>query len=260
VAKRGKTLGLAVIVLAAAVFVFTRNSGGGGPAYAPYTAGEMGTSLFFDTLRHMGLPVSVEYAPLTRKSDTRHVYILVQPYNPAVTQEMAEEMLEWVQRGGHLVFLHGSQPTVIDRLLAGTQNRAEGDFLHYTAGLGTVVTGQAYPLTNLRLTENAAPAAALHNLLAQWSDAERFVFPAYYYGVHPPETMFSRLPMVVRLAVIQPGIAALALLWHLGKRLGKPIPAYEETEREENEHVRALARLYTKTQRKGKDHDKNHSG
>jgi hypothetical protein len=42
----------------------------------------------------------------------------------------------------------------------------------------------------------------------------------------------------------------LLLIWHVGKRFGKPVPAYEETEREENEQVRALARLYNKTDRR----------
>ncbi|MCL2203338.1 MAG: DUF4350 domain-containing protein [Defluviitaleaceae bacterium] len=244
--KRGKSFILVLIVVAAAVFVFVRSDDVSGPMYSPFSTAEAGTRLFYDTLRHMGYPVQIGYAPLTRASDTRHVYIIIQPFNPAVSQEMAEEMLDWVRRGGRLIFLQNSRPTVIDRYLAGTRNLTAGDFLHYTPGLGQVVTGRAELMTNVNLVENAAPGIRLHEFLSDWG-AERIVFPVYYHGVRPRETMFSRLPLIVRLVTIQLGIATVVLLWHVGKRFGKPVPAYEETEREENEQIRALARLYHKT-------------
>jgi hypothetical protein len=250
-AKRGKLLILVLIIVAAVVIVFT-NGNNNGPPYAPSSTSEMGISLFYDTLRQLDYPVRVGYAPLTRDSNTEHAYILVQPTNPMITTELAEEMLEWVRRGGRLVFLFNSGPTAVDRLLAGTRPQQINGFNYYRVGLGSVVTGQSYRITNLRLISDAEPAVQLHGILSRW-DAERIVFSAYYHGMHPTETLFSRLPLVIRLVIIQLGIAVLLLLWHLGKRFGKPVPAYEETEREEHEHVRALARLYIKTERKNKN-------
>jgi len=250
VVKRGKAIVLAIVVFTAEAIVFTWNDdGGSGPVYAPYSTGDTGTGLFHDTLRRMGYPVSVGYAPLTRENDVRHAYILIQPFNPYVTREMAEEMLEWVRGGGRLVFLHNTNPTVVDNILASETVRTVGQFNYYNVGAGSVVTGRAQPITNRPLLSDPGYAATLHGIITQWQ-AERIVFPVYYHGVHPPETMFSNLPPVMRLVIIQLVIAVLALLWHLGKRFGKPIPAYGEMEREENEYVRALARLYMKKERK----------
>jgi len=255
VAKRGKTIILVIIVTAAAIFAFVEGDDGSGPAYAPYNTGEIGTSLFYDTLRRMGYPVGVGYAPLTRESDTRYAYILIQPYNPYITAEMAEDMIDWVKGGGRLVFMHNTDPTVFDRLLVETPCRYVGEYRYYDIGTGSIVTGRSQPLTNRSLLADPTNAERLHGILTLWQ-AERIVFPVYYHGVHPPETMFSNLPLIIRLVIIQLGIATLALLWHSGIRFGKPVPAYEETEREENEHIRALARLYTKTERNNRN-DKN---
>jgi hypothetical protein len=237
-----------LVVVASAVFL-TFNQNDSNPSYAPFSTGETGTSLFFDTLRLMGYPVRISYTPLTRSSDTEHVYIIIQPYNPHVTAETAEEMLEWVRLGGRLIFLHNTEPTVLDRLFDDAVRREINGFNHYSAGAGAVITGRAHGLTNRRLMQDASPGYELHRFLTLW-DAERIYFAAYYHGMHPPDTLFSRLPLIVRLTVIQSGIAVLFLLWHLGKRFGKPVPVYEETEREENEQVRAMARLYMKTHRK----------
>jgi hypothetical protein len=257
--KRGKVLA-ALIILAAAVTILVVNNDTNGPPFAPFSVTETGTSVFYDTLRFMGYPVSVGYTPLTRDSDTNYIYVLIQPHTPAVTKEAAEEMLDWVRRGGRLIFLHNNPPTEVDSLLAGIQRRNIHDFLYYNIGLGVVVTGRASPVTNQRLIQQPEPAVQLHEMISRW-DGERIIFSAYYYGTTQPDNLFTVLPLVVRLTIIQSGIAVLYYLWHLGKRFGKPVPAYEETEREENEHVRALARLYTKTQPKGKKKNaENHSG
>jgi len=242
--KRGRTLLLVFIVLAAAVFLFAR-ADTDGPPYAPFSTATLGTSVFFDTLRHMGYPVRIHYAPLTTRTDTAHVIVIIQPFNPAVSPEMAEEMLAWVYAGGRLIFLHNAQPSPIDLLLQDRDNVTSGGFFFYRVGAGEVITGRAHPLTNQRLLNDSTPGAVLQEIIAQW-DATRIYFTAYYHGMHPPDTLFAQLPVGVRLVIVQLGLAALMLIWCLGKRFGKPVPAYEEVEREENEQVRALARLYMK--------------
>jgi hypothetical protein len=243
--RHRRTFVLILIVLAAAVFVLLQTNGDG-PPFAPNSTAEGGTSLFYDTLRHMGCPVRMVYTPLTRQRDIRNAVVIIQPYNPPVTVEMAEEMLEWVRLGGRLVFLHNSGPPELDLLLLDMESIGEGGFFRYTIGLGEIVTGRAHGLTNIRLMNDPAPGEVLHRIISSWG-TERIDFSLYYHGYRPPETMFSELPLVMRLVLIQLGLAGLAVVWHLGKRFGKPVPAFEETEREENEEVRALARLYMKT-------------
>jgi len=50
-----------------------------------------------------------------------------------------------------------------------------------------------------------------------------------------------------QLFTYQLAIIAALIIWRLGKRFGEPIPFYEEIEREENEHIKALANLYQKS-------------
>ncbi|MCL2363260.1 MAG: DUF4350 domain-containing protein [Defluviitaleaceae bacterium] len=247
----GKTLILIAIVLGAAVFLVMRADNGDGPPYSPFLTDEPGTSLLFDTLQHMGYPVRMSYAPLTRTRNNDHVHVIIQPFNPPVTTEMAEEMLEWVYSGGRLIFLHNNLQNEMNRLLPNDPGRMVYGLAYFYHGAGSVVTGRANPIVNRSLLDDAAGGAAVHSVLSEWG-ADRIYFVVYYHGFHPPETMFSSLPLVVRLVLIQLGITVLMLLWHVGKRFGRAIPAFEETEREENEQVRAVARLYMKTNAKEK--------
>ena len=243
-ANRGKKFLLGFIIVAAVVVSFVLNdSNDEGPVFAPFTTGEMGTSLFYDTLRHMGYTVVMASSPLTFYSDNRDVYVIIQPTNPIVSDEMAAEMMEWVRFGGRLIFLQNNAHPILERHLQNHHRQQVGDFVIYYDGTGQVVIGQANTLTNRNLAQNSNPGATLHQIIHDW-DAERIVFPVYYHGVHPSETFFSQLPLIIRLVIIQLGVAVLALIWHHGKRFGRPIVVYEETEREENEQVRALARLY----------------
>ncbi|MCL2189262.1 MAG: DUF4350 domain-containing protein [Defluviitaleaceae bacterium] len=243
-ARRGKIFILVLIVLVSVIITFVQNEDDGGPTYAPFTTNEMGASLFYDTLRHMGKPVRFGYAPLTATTDPRHVYVIIQPSNPHISLEMAEEILEWVRRGGRLILLQNGH-NIMDAILTHTPPHRINGFAYHREGFGAIVTGQARDLANAQLMHNAAPAEALHSILTAWN-AERIVFPVYYYGIRPPQTFFSQLPLVIRLVIVQLCVAALAMLWHVGKRFGRAVPLYEEVEREENEQVRALARLYYK--------------
>jgi len=237
-----------LVVVAAGVSLYL-TGGNDGPPYAAFSTAEQGTGLFFDTLRHMGYPVRIGYAPLTSASNVNQVYVIIQPFSPGVCTDRANEMLNWVNRGGRLIFLHNNNPTVLDGLLENSRRQSIGEFTRYHVGLGQVVTGRANGVTNQRLLNESQNAAVLQSILTDW-DTGRIWFVAYYHGIHPSDTFFSRLPMVVQLVTIQLGITLLILLFFLGKRFGKPIPAYEETERDENEYVHALARLYMKGRKK----------
>ena len=254
--KWGKTTILIIIVLAAAVFLVLQVDNGDGPPYSPFLTDEPGTSLLYDTLQHMGYPVRIGYAPLTRARNTDHVHVIIQPFNPNITTEMAQEMLAWVYGGGRLLFLHNNLLNALNQLLPDSATYTIHGLDHHRHGAGTVVIGRAQNVTNRMLVDNAAPGAAIHEIIAEWN-ADRVYFMVYYHGFHPTETMFSELPLVIRLILIQLGIALLMLLWHMGKRFGRAIPTYEETEREENEQVRALARLYMKTGAKENEHVKD---
>ncbi|MCL1843852.1 MAG: DUF4350 domain-containing protein [Defluviitaleaceae bacterium] len=216
----------------------------GGAAFSSLSAGDSGTSLLFDTLRYMGYNVRAGYQPLTRHTSANYIYVVIRPTAPPADAEIAREMLEWVRAGGRLIFLCTSYPRTIIHQTAGFTGRF---------GLGETVTGQALHITNRFLKQNPSPGREIQEIIHSWHierPAEAIIFAEYYHGFHAEETLLGRLPLVLRLIFAQAIIVAAMLLWHFGKRFGNAKEFYEETEREENEYVRALARLYMNSDRK----------
>jgi len=244
---------LPALIVVLALFVAYFLDTGDGVSYSSSSTGERGASLLFDTLRHMNYPVRASYRPLTRHTNTDYVYIIIQPRTPPITLEPAKELLEWVENGGRLIFLcRRYSNTAIDEVL-NTNGRNFGNFTLYRHGDGEVVTGSASIITNRILMENYSHGEAVQTTLERWNaerNIEGIYFAEYYHGFHTPQNFVGRLPLVIRLILAQMVLISIIMIWHLGKRFGNPIQYYEEVEREENEYVRALARLYMETDRK----------
>ncbi|MCL1842269.1 MAG: DUF4350 domain-containing protein [Defluviitaleaceae bacterium] len=243
----------AIIVMA--VLVSYIMDTGDGAAYSISSTGERGASLLFDTLRHMDYRVRASYRPLTSRTGTDYVYIIIQPRTPLINYYMAEEMIEWVRNGGRLIFLRGNHPLdlVFDNVI-NTAGIDLGDFWAYRVGSGEIITGSAPDVRNDYLMNNSGAGQAIQLTLDRWNserDIATIFFAEYYHGFHTAETFVGRLPLVMRLLLAQVLILTIIAIWHFGKRFGNPVPYYEETEREENEYVHALARLYMENNKKG---------
>jgi len=238
----------AILVIIAAVVLHVFSDDYEGPAFVSGTTGERGASLLYDTLRHMGYPVRVSRRPLTMHTNTNDAYIFIQPHYSHFDYYKAEELLAWVYSGGKLIFLHNRPVTIFDTLIhsAGT---GFGNLTIHEIGQGVFVRGHANDIININLMEDADTGARIHTVINR-SNVDRIMFAEYYHGMRATETFFNRLPTIVRLIVVQLGLVGIIIVWHLGKRFGNPIIYYEEHEREENEHVHALTRLYMKTRRR----------
>lgn len=213
------------------------------PNFTSFSSSEYGVSLLYDTLRHMRYPVGILYRPVTENVSVGDAVIIIQPTNPRPNDAMAADILSWVRRGGRLIYLENSRPTVMDRALMGEDYVAFGSLRWYRVGMGEVVTGRANTVANVNLMEDPAYGEGLVYVLSGW-DPGRIYFAEYYHGFRRSDSTFNQMPMWLQLVAFQIIIAVVALVWHLGKRFGSPIPLYEEIEREENEQVLTLARLY----------------
>jgi len=219
-----------------------------GPPFVSSTTGERGASLLYDTLRHMGYPVRVSRRPLTAHTDINHAYIFIQPHYSHFDHYKAEALLSWVYSGGRLIFLHNRPVTIFDTLI-NSPGTGFGNLTIHELGQGVFVSGHANDIININLMNDHGTGAQIHTVINRWN-VDRIMFAEYYHGARATETFFNRLPTIVRLVIVQLGLVSLILVWYSGKRFGNPIVYYEEHEREENEHVYALARLYMKTKRK----------
>lgn len=246
--KKSNIIFLLIIIIMSALVLFVFNAASDGPAYASFSTGRHGTSLLYDTLQLMDYPVRVSHSPLTSATNTNHVYVIIQPFAPPINRARAEEILEWVQQGGRLIFLHNSMPSIIDIMIP-ERGRSFGYLFQYSVGAGEIITGQAFRVANYHLMNEPEVGQMLESVLSRW-DSERIWFAEYYHGVHSGETFIGSLPLIVQLIMMQMLLFGIVAVWHVGKRFGKPVPYYNEIEREENEHVRAFARLFYKMRRK----------
>ena len=240
--KKSLILAIILFIILAVVITLTSDNSDTRP-HTVFSTGEQGAALFYDSLNLLGYPVRIGRRPLTTRADINDIYIIIEPTNPRVDIEMASEMIEWVQMGGRLIFMQNSQ-NMLESFLSG--GRLQGNIIRYNVGLGEVIMGRARDIQNRGLYNNPAGAVHILSILDEWN-AGTIWFAEYYHGYRMSETFFSNLPLIIRLSVIHLFIIAGAIILCTGKRFGKAVPVYNEIERTENEHVKSLALLLTKT-------------
>ena len=247
--KTSTIIFLTVIVIMGAAVLYIFDPPGNDAAFSAFSRNEHGTGLLFDTLRHMGYPANISYRPLTPSTNTDHVYIIIQPYAPPINLARAEDIMEWVQDGGRLIYLHNAHPTIFDVMMPYLSGNRLGDMTHYHVGAGEIIIGRASPITNYNMMNNPSAGRLIESTLNNWN-ADFIWFGGYYHGLQPADNFLTNLPLVVQMVLLQIIIASVFGIWYFGKRFGRVVEAYEETERQENEHVHALARLYKHTLKK----------
>ena len=232
---------IVIILITAIVLHFSGQISNDG-IYIASSTGEHGVSLFFDTLQHMGYPVEISRRPVNINSDKNHVNIIIQPQY--FNASHINDLLEWVRHGGRLIFMSNT-PIISEAIISYIGTRF-GSLIIYEIGNGILVTGNSLEIINQYLMHSYSTGTLLHSIINHW-DADIIFFAEYYHGPRSTQNLFARLPLIIRLIFMQLALVGIMIVWYVGKRFGNAIPYYEEHEREENEHVFALTRLYMKT-------------
>jgi len=231
---------LTAYIVSAAYFYASFGAGGSSAAFSSYNGNFDGGSLFYDTLYEMGYPVARYHSALTARCDAGAVQVIIEP---GFYIADAEGPLEWVVGGGRLVWLDDmrrSFPRAGFRL-----EDIHGEFTVYRYGAGTIVTGPGGDLSNEALYTDAAAGYIMEHILSGWK-TDIIYFNEYYHGYSAEPNLFKELPLYLQLLIIQLALIVFLYVWRLGKRFGKPVMYREETEREENEYILALAGIFEK--------------
>jgi hypothetical protein len=210
-----------------------------GPDYTVFSAGQRGASLLFDTLRQLRYPVYAGYTPIDENAGINDVYILIEPDETFFRAEVYDA-LNWVRRGGCMIFLEDRFRLPEGYLRDAKAAASYEDFTVYQLGLGEIVIAGSERILNERLMNDSAAGQIVAGFLNSWG-GNRIYFGEYIHGYRNARDQW---PASLRIFALQIALAAAALIWFLGKRLGRPIPYYEEIERDENEYCKALANLY----------------
>jgi len=213
------------------------------PDYSSFSTNEYGVALLYDTLQHMGFVVRRLHTSVNINLSSNDVIFIIQPRNPAVSPVMAEEILDWVRMGGRLVFLSNNSSNALERALYPRYYRDFGSMRWYQYGSGEIIAGRADLLANINLMNDPIYGEGFSYILLDWSP-DRIYFAEFYHGFGAGTGGFQQLPLYLQLIIIQVVLVAAAFAWHFGKRFGRPVPLYEEIERDENEEIKVLARLY----------------
>ena len=208
------------------------------PNYTALSTNFAGVSLLYDTLELMGYPVRIGMRQIGPDTSVHDVQIVVQPLRRYFSQEDA---LEWVHRGGRLVL---AQYDWVQLSNARRTHRNEY-FSVYSYGLGQVIIGYTGDLLNGALMENSFPGVFIAHMLDTWG-YDSIVFNQFYHGLQENPTLWRVLPTGFRMVVYQAILLMLAVILYLGKRFGRPVPYYEETERDKDEFAKSLAAIYSR--------------
>ena len=204
--------------------------------------------MLYDTLDALGYPVSRSFIRLETGVSVNDIYVLIEPNYLYFTDEDFDNTLEWVFRGGRLIILESAEFSVTDYWLSYSIDDpgvTSHGYTLYSYGLGEIITGDADMLLNKPLMENSKYGAEFSELLERWN-ISNICFSESIHGFINTGNAWYRTPEVLKILTYQLIIIAALIIWHFGKRFGKPVPYYEEAEREENEHIKALANIYHK--------------
>ena len=207
------------------------------PDYTALSTNLHGTSLLFDTLELMGYPVSVGMRQIGTDTSIHDVQIVVQPLGRYF---WLEDALEWVYSGGRLVLTNYEWVQ-----LSNARRIHRNEFFSvYSYGLGQVAVGYTGDLLNGSLMENSFPGVFVAYMLDIWG-YDSIVFNQFYHGLQENPTLWRVLPLGFRMVIYQLFLIVVAVIWYLGKRFGRPVPYYEEIERDKDEFAKSLAAIYS---------------
>jgi hypothetical protein len=237
---------LASILLA--LNVFLGGSGEGSqPEWTSLSSGENGTSLLYDCLKEMGFKVFPGYSKISMSSGIHDVHIVIHP--SSVTGEELQSMLDWVGRGGRMIYMDDEagiasiEALILEEFFP--SRRSYGNLIVAECGLGQIALGRAELVSNINLMNNSSAGQSIASILNSWEKTGIY-FSEYYHRIYDSGNAWRTLPSSLKALVYQLALLAALIVWHLGKRFGKPVPLYEEIERDENEFLKALANLYRK--------------
>ncbi len=235
---------IVLLILYFIVFMLTSSETvNSAPSYTVYNTYNDGTSLIYDTLKYMGYPVEISYNKISPFTNIYDSQIIIEPNNNNFTETEMEEILDWVYEGGLLFYFNSDSELVNKYLYEYDSPYYVDDYVSiFTYGYGEVVVGDTDSIINENLKDNTLAGEVICDILSYW-ELENIVFNEYYHVFKKPG-IWAVLPVGFKMVVYQIIIICLVLIWFLGKRFGKPVPYFEEVEREENEHIKALAVIY----------------
>ncbi|MDR2899365.1 MAG: DUF4350 domain-containing protein [Clostridiales bacterium] len=255
--KKSNRKEIFIVAVLFAVFIIitvltSTDKGLGYPDYTSFSASENGVSLLYDTLEEMGYPVAVDTNYITENTDITGIQVVVNPDTVSTSSDNIEDIAKWTENGGHLMYFTDSETFFEDPLLSymypefDSNYRINEGFSARRYGSGALFYCSANSIININLMGNPDNGQDVCDFADAFADG-RLYFNEAYHGYATAESFFDSLPFGLKIMFYQIIIITIAVVFYFGKRFGRPLPYYEEIEREENEYVYTLSNLYMST-------------
>jgi len=210
------------------------------PQFSVENKSKDGCSIFYETLKELKLPVDRSISTVEMQ-DINSIQIVV----PGGSFDInSSKVKNWVESGGVLVSLSSGNIHIIDY---GVIPKIKGSVNIYSYGKGTIIGADINTITNKTLLNNTDGAYELLSEMGTFNKSKIFFNESYLFSQNNNMSLWDFFPLWLKFTVYQFIIALAAFFYYRGKRFGKPIPFYEETQRSENEYLYSAAALYRQT-------------
>ncbi len=209
------------------------------PNYSVINNTKGGYSVFFQGLKELKYPVERTLKPVG-SIETQSIQIIADYGQFDIN---SPEIMQWIKKGGKIIYLTSRNLENTEYKLASKEEKGTAQYTYFK---GKVVTFNPSYFTNKTLTKNTSDAYKLVKELDK-STYKRIYFNEYFiYLPNEGKSLWGSIPFAMKIIVYQLVLAIMALYYYKGKRFGKPIPLYEETERTENEYLYNTASIYSR--------------
>lgn len=208
------------------------------PRYTVINKATEGYSVFFEALKDLKYPVERTLRPISEQ-DLDSIQIVTEQ---GALDINAEDIKDWVKKGGKIIFLSRSQLGNLD--YEDVSPIKQGTITKYNYHQGKIIATDVSYFTNKALMEDVSKA---YNLVSEVDENsyKKIYFNEYNIFVQGQKrNLWDYTPLGIRIIVYQLVLVLIALYYYKGKRFGKSIPLYEEVERTENEYVYNTASIY----------------
>ena len=206
------------------------------PAYSVVNKASLGSSVFFESLKELKMPVERTLRPVNTQP-VNTVQIVV----PGGFDINDEAVKAWIEDGGVLVHLAAENLHIINY---GSKTETKGNVSIYRYGNGVVIASNALDITNKTLMSNTNNAYELLQEIGNYRDRKIYFNEAHLFLKPDKTSLWDYIPLWGRLMIFQFVLSLAAFFYYKGKRFGKAYILYEEAERSENEYLYSASSLY----------------
>lgn len=209
------------------------------PNYSVLNKSGYGCSVFYQLLKELDYPVERTLQPIN-SAGQNNIQIVADNYFGNFNPDNSE-VKEWVRNGGILFYL---TPANFYYDFNDQIKEINSDIKSIKEESGLIILADVNSITNEKLSRETDNAYQLFTELNRYTYNKLYFNERHLFVTDRHLTIWDFIPMEIKYCLYQIFIILAGFFYYKGKRFGKPLPFYEETERMENEFLYSAASLY----------------